>query len=151
MNATNAFLDTNILVYAADSRVAWKQQRARALLAELESRESGWISTQVAAEYFSAIIRKLPTPFSVQDAITEVEQQLEVWNVVAVSEIVVRTALGLARTSGVSYWDAQIVAAAAENNISLLFTEDMQHDSVISGVRILNPFHKDFRLADWLT
>jgi len=146
----NVFLDTNVLVYAADSRVPWKQQRARAVLGALQSLGCGWISTQVAAEYFSAIVRKLPTPFSVRDAIAEVEQQLDVWNVVGVTDIVVRKALKLMRGSGVSYWDAQILATASQYGLPLLFTEDMGDNAVISGVRIVNPFREDFRLGDWL-
>ena len=41
---------------------------------------------------------------------------------------------------GFSFWDALIWAAAKENGISVVYTEDFQHGREIEGVRIINPF-----------
>jgi len=41
---------------------------------------------------------------------------------------------------GFSFWDALIWAAAKENGIPLVYTEDFQHGRDVEGVRIVNPF-----------
>ncbi len=41
---------------------------------------------------------------------------------------------------GLSYRDALTVAAAQQQGCSYLLTEDLQHDQIMDGVRILNPF-----------
>ncbi len=41
---------------------------------------------------------------------------------------------------GISFWDAMIVHAARSAGCSVLYTEDLQHDAVLGGVRIVNPF-----------
>ena len=38
------------------------------------------------------------------------------------------------------FWDALIVQAAIEAGAEILFSEDVQHDRVIAGLRIVNPF-----------
>jgi predicted nucleic acid-binding protein len=41
---------------------------------------------------------------------------------------------------GLSFWDALIWAAAQENGVPILYTEDFQHGRDVDGVRIVNPF-----------
>jgi predicted nucleic acid-binding protein len=41
---------------------------------------------------------------------------------------------------GYSYWDSLIIAAALQNNCSILYSEDMQHNHLIEDkLRIINP------------
>ena len=49
-------------------------------------------------------------------------------------------ALDIKARSGLSYWDAAIVAAASALGCSELLSEDMQHGRKIAGVTIVNPF-----------
>ena len=49
-------------------------------------------------------------------------------------------ALGLAREHGLAFYDALIVAAAAEAGCDTLYSEDMQHGRAIAGLTISNPF-----------
>ena len=42
-----------------------------------------------------------------------------------------------------SLWDALIWAAARENGVRLIYSEDFQHGREIEGVRIVNPFIDD--------
>ena len=42
-----------------------------------------------------------------------------------------------------SYWDSLIIASALENDCSILYTEDLQHEQVIEDkLKIINPFEK---------
>jgi predicted nucleic acid-binding protein len=141
------FLDTNVLVYAIDSRVVAKMDRAQQVLARIVGR--GVISTQVAAEYYTTITRKARVPFAISSAVAELKLQLEFWRVVGVTSDIVLRAADIAAKSQLNYWDAQIVAAASVSDVKTLLSEDMQHGAVIRGVRILNPFRDDFQM-DWL-
>jgi predicted nucleic acid-binding protein len=53
---------------------------------------------------------------------------------------VVSAALDIRAASGLSYWDAAIVAAARALGCSEVLSEDMQHGREIAGVLITNPF-----------
>jgi len=46
-------------------------------------------------------------------------------------------ALDAIPTHGFSFWDALIWAAAKENGIPVVYTEDFQHGRDIEGVRII--------------
>ena len=49
-------------------------------------------------------------------------------------------ALNAISAHGLSFWDALIWAAAKENGIPVVYTEDSQHGRDIEGVRIVNRF-----------
>jgi predicted nucleic acid-binding protein len=52
----------------------------------------------------------------------------------------VRAAIEHAVAGRASYWDALLLTTAAEAGCHLLFSEDMHHGAVLSGVEIHNPF-----------
>jgi hypothetical protein len=47
-----------------------------------------------------------------------------------------------------SWWDSLVIAAGLETGAGILLSEDLQHGQTISGMRVLNPFHPDFQMAD---
>jgi predicted nucleic acid-binding protein len=49
-------------------------------------------------------------------------------------------ALVLREETGYSLFDALIVTAAIETDCRTLLSEDLQHDRLVRGVRIANPF-----------
>jgi predicted nucleic acid-binding protein len=55
----------------------------------------------------------------------------------------VRTALGTASHRRASYWDALLVATAAEGGCTAILTEDLADGAVLDGARIVNPFGPD--------
>jgi predicted nucleic acid-binding protein len=52
----------------------------------------------------------------------------------------VSSAIEIKVASGLSYWDAAIIAAASALGCSEVLSEDMQHGREIAGVVITNPF-----------
>ena len=42
-----------------------------------------------------------------------------------------------------SFWDAMLWAVAREAGVTLMLSEDFQHDRVLDGVRFCNPFKLD--------
>jgi predicted nucleic acid-binding protein len=49
-------------------------------------------------------------------------------------------AIGRSRVLGFSFWDALIISAAISGGASVLYTEDLQHEQAIDGLKIVNPF-----------
>jgi predicted nucleic acid-binding protein len=47
----------------------------------------------------------------------------------------------LRRSYAVSFWDSLVIASALQAQVSVLYSEDLQHEQVIDGrLRIINPF-----------
>jgi predicted nucleic acid-binding protein len=131
------FIDTNVLVYADDASAGAKRERALAVLAELVGASQAVVSTQVLQEYFVVATRKLGVPPEVARRKVEVLSRLDV--VIVRPELVI-AAIDLHRLHSISFWDALIVRAAAAASCARVLSEDLQHDQVLDGVRITNPF-----------
>ncbi|HEY2017799.1 MAG TPA: PIN domain-containing protein [Bryobacteraceae bacterium] len=132
-----AFFDTNILVYCDDAAVPSKRDRAIHLFAEHQRSGLAVISLQVMQEYFSAITRKLGVDAELAQRKVEI---LARGRVVRFTEDDVIGAIELHRLTRISFWDAMIVRAAKTGGAGFLYSEDLQHGSVIGGVKVINPF-----------
>ena len=133
------FDDTNVLVYAEDRAHASKHDAARGWLRALWLRRSGRLSTQVLNEFYSVATRKLRPAMPAGDARAEV-RRYQRWQPWMVDHATVEAAWAVESRYGLNCWDALMVAAAQQQGCAALLTEDLQHDQVIDGVRILNPF-----------
>ena len=135
------FFDTNILLYAAGNVVAETEKRDVALA--LLTRRDGVLSVQVLQEFFVQATRP-----SRPDRLTDDQAArfVESWTRFTIQDntlTTLRSALGIRARYGFSYWDSAVVAAARTAGCSELYTEDLSHDQVVEGVRIVNPFHQD--------
>ena len=133
------FVDTNVFVYAADDHDAGKRDQARAWIARCWAARCGRLSTQVLNEFYTVIRRKFPTPLAAGDARAEI-RRLQAWQPWQIDHHTMEAAWAVEARHRVHYWDALMVAAAQQQGCAALLTEDLQHDQVIDGVRILNPF-----------
>ena len=127
------FFDTNILIYAfaaGDRRSA----RAEALMAE-----GGVIGVQVLNEFTSVVRRKLSWDWPQVDAALAVISELMGPARPLTTEIHTQ-AVKLARSSTLSFYDALVIAAAADARCRVLFTEDLQHGRKFGSVTVQNPF-----------
>ncbi len=134
-------VDTNILVYAYDRSEPEKQQQAFSILQQLVAAKTGVLSTQVLAEFFVAVTRKIQLPLSAAEAYERTGNYLRSWTVVEVNGWVVLEAVRGVRDYQFSYWDAQIWATAKSNQISVVYSEDFNVGAVIEGVQFINPFN----------
>lgn len=144
------FVDTNIHVYAFDTSNKAKAWVAVALLDQIGEARSGMMSAQVLSEFFNTVTRKLPQPLTFIQATARVEALLQVWTVTPVTELTVLEAIRGVQQYQMSFWDAQIWAAAKLNQATVLLSEDFQDGAFIEGVRVLNPFRSGFALNQWL-
>ena len=133
------FVDTNILVYCRDQADRNKQSIASEWLKSLWEEQSGRTSFQVLSEYYVTVTRKLRPAMKAEDAWSDVGE-LMAWRPQPSDGILLREAREIEGRYHLSWWDSMIVGAARLQNCASLLTEDLQHGSVIAGVRVMNPF-----------
>jgi predicted nucleic acid-binding protein len=135
--SARSFFDTNVLIYPDDKAAPAKQRRALELLAEHRRGGTGVVSLQVLQEYFVAVTRKLGVDARVARRKVELLAEFDV-AVPDVGDIL--AAIDLHRLHGFSFWDALILRSAKQSGCSVLFTEDLQQQRELDGVRIVDPF-----------
>lgn len=140
--SARVFVDTNVLVYARDSTEPEKQARAGRWMQWLWRRRAGRLSFQVLNEYYVTVTTKL-TPGLQPDAARADLRALMAWRPVAATDARLEAAWRLQDRFGLSWWDAQIVAAAQQAGCSLLLSEDLQHGQELAGVEVRSPFRSD--------
>ena len=136
-NDLTVFVDTNVLIYADDTRDAGKQACARQWLLRLWELRAGRLSTQVLNEYYVNVTRKLGLPQG--DARAKV-RRFQLWQPWQIDQQTVETAWGVEARFGLAYWDSLIVAAAAQAGCTHVLSEDMQHGQQMDAVTIVSPF-----------
>jgi len=142
-------VDTNVLIYAHDRSERSKQRRAIDILGRITVADSGVLSTQVLSEFYNTATRKLSPPLTLDQAEAQLSHFVAVWTVFGVTPRVVLEAVRGVREYGLSFWDAQIWAAARLNQVPVIFSEDFNSGAVVEEVRFVNPFAEDFQPEDW--
>jgi predicted nucleic acid-binding protein len=132
------FLDTNILLYSI-SRDGREVARRDIAVALLERRDNA-LTAQVLQEFFVQATRPTrPDALPHEIAVGLIRTWLR-FPVQEITLAVLTGALDIKLASGLSYWDAAIVAAARALGCRELLSEDMSHGREIDGVVIANPF-----------
>jgi predicted nucleic acid-binding protein len=133
-------VDTNILVYAYDRSEPDKQAKALELVDTLARDNSGYLSPQILAEFFTVVTGKIAAPLSMEQGYASLSNYIQSWDIVDLtSAIVLEGARGVI-DHRLSFWDSLIWATARMNQIPAILSEDFSHNSVIEGVRFINPF-----------
>jgi predicted nucleic acid-binding protein len=132
-----SFIDTNILVYTDDADSPEKSRLAIDLVENAMRTNLGVISTQVLQEYFVAATHKLNVDITIAKRRTQLFSRM---HVIQVTPEDVISAINLVQLHNLSFWDSLILHAAGKAGCSVLLTEDMNHDQIIDGIRIENPF-----------
>jgi len=134
-----SFFDTNILISAVDHTDPIKRRKAGELLEREAGAGNAIISTQVLQEFYSASTLKLKKPLNKLVA-EEIVEELMALPVKQVDTTIIRAAIKRNQTDQVSFWDALIIETALRAGARILWSEDMQHDREIDGLKIQNPF-----------
>ena len=132
-----AFVDSNILIYAASSDPSEKAKKAKAV--ELIGRTEFGISAQVLAEFYSVVTRKIRVPMPAAVALRWVEL-LEQQPCVSVDSALVKRGAAISERYQISYWDGAILAAAEYLGAETVYSEDMSHGQTYGSVKVVNPF-----------
>ena len=131
-----SFVDTNVLLYSIDP----SDSRKLAIAAEILDRDNLVLSLQVLQEFVAQATnsrKEWAIPLETAAAFTRTWRRYPV--VTTTLELFDRS-LAIASRYHFSYWDSSILAAAALAGADTILTEDLQHDQVVEGIRVLNPF-----------
>ncbi len=131
------FVDTAVLLATDDVFDSGRQTQARAWLQALWLARAGRVSTHVLGDYYVAVTRTFG--MSAGDARAKV-RRFQLWQPWQIDHQTVETAWGVEARFGLSYWDALVVAAAAQSGASHVLSPSLPHQQHVDGVTILNPF-----------
>ncbi len=131
---TRAFLDSNVILYYYTSN-----ERSKARLAgEAGFRSDAIISTQVLSECSNVLSKKRKYSWiEIENVISEL---IDLFSIKTIGIQTVKKAIELSGRYQYSYYDSLILASAIESQCEVLYSEDFQHNQLIEGVRIVNPF-----------
>jgi len=130
------FVDTPVLLAADDASDASRQTRIREWLHTLWQRRAGRVSTQVLNAYYVATTQHFG--MAQGDARAKL-RRYQLWQPWQIDHQTVETAWGVEARFGLPYWDALIVAAAAQSGASHVLSLDLPHGQPFDGVTILSP------------
>ena len=129
---TDAFLDTNILIYLLATESP-KVRIAREVVAS-----SGVISVQVLNEFARVAQRKHSLEWGeIDDYLSGFRRHLRVEPLTVATQV---RAVEIARAHRFGIYDANILAAAELAGCRIVYSEDMQHGQRIGALTIRNPF-----------
>jgi len=135
----SVFVDTNVLVYARDTTEPDKQLLAARWVEHLWRNRTGRLSFQVLHEYYVTVTAKLRPGMDPASARADV-RALTTWTPSLPSPERLEIAWPLQDRFGLSFWDAQIIAAAQQSGCATLLTEDLQHGQAFGDLRVVSPF-----------
>jgi predicted nucleic acid-binding protein len=133
----SAFVDTNILLYAASNHPS-EREKARTAQRLLLSEDVA-LSVQVLQEFYANAIHPRKLAFTRSEAVAF----CQIWMEFPVASLSVDTfvhALQLSARFSLSNWDAAIIASAQELGCAILFSEDFHHGQDYNGIQVINPF-----------
>jgi predicted nucleic acid-binding protein len=138
-DSLHVLVDTHVLIHSDDASDPFRHRRAREWLNVLWQRRCGRVTTQVLAEYYAVVSRRLSPPVPAGDARAEV-RRYQHWKPWQTDHQTVETAWAVESRFGLSWWHALVVAAALHQGCRYLLTDELPHGLQIDGVRILDPF-----------
>lgn len=143
-------IDTNLLVYLVDQNEPGRQTQTQQVLHQLELTQTGRLSVQNLAEFFSVATRELVPVLTPAEALHQISLFARLWPVFELTRLIVLEAGRGVRDHRLAYYDAQLWATARLNQVPTIFSEDFQDGVLLEGVRVVNPFTPSFALAGWL-
>ncbi|MDP2666302.1 MAG: PIN domain-containing protein [Candidatus Diapherotrites archaeon] len=142
MTATDPFfLDTNILVYAYNTKDGERHEIAKTLMNDcIEGRRHLVVSNQILAEFNRVVRYKLEHPFPpelVQRIISQINRLPSCKKINYTTHTVEKAFINGQSNSP---WDALIAQTMKENGIVHIYTENTKDFQKMDGIVAINPF-----------
>lgn len=133
----NAFVDTNILVYAADksSPIPRKTRIARELLLQPDLH----LSVQVLNEFTVNARHANKLNLCLEEELRWIESLLH-YPVHSLTVTIYLRARFFQQKYGLSHWDSLILASAEHAGCRRLYSEDLNRGQRYEGIEVINPF-----------
>ena len=131
-------IDTNIWIYSHDGRDLLKQQVAQQLIASVRPLALPW---QVGCEFIAASRKLAAHGFDEAKAWLALAQMKAMADAILLptSELWA-AAQALQGAHSLSFWDALLAASCIQDNVQVLYTEDMGAPRTIESLSLVNPF-----------
>ena len=136
--SADSFLDSNIIVYIADTRDADKTARAERLIKSGTDYGKCCISRQVIQESLNVAIKKYN--YSAEEASELLEETLLPLHRSLDAPALYRRGLDIRYRYRYDLYDSLIIAAALELGCRTLYSENMRRGQTIGRLTIKNPF-----------
>jgi len=134
---TRAFIDTNVIVYAHVDIHDQRSATARDLIFTLSGTDSAVISIQVLNELFFTAVRKFKLSRTIA---RDMVRSLDGLVVIDLTRSITRMAQDIAVDHQFTIYDSLVIAAAKSAGCDRIYTEDLTHNQVVQGIKIINPF-----------
>ena len=131
------FIDSNVFIYAADSKNPVKRSIARKLITEAVASGGYEINVQVLNEFSSVAHRKLGL------TIDEIKAYLEMFRALTILPVpadVTEKGLDVMQRYGLQSYDSLLLVAASESGCSEFISEDLNDGQIYCGMKAVNPF-----------
>ena len=131
------FIDSNVFIYAADSKNPVKRSIARKLITEAVASGGYEINVQVLNEFSSVAHRKLGL------TIDEIKAYLEMFRALTILPVpadVTEKGLDVMQRYGLQFYDSLLLVAASESGCSEFISEDLNDGQIYCGMKAVNPF-----------
>ena len=131
------FIDSNVFIYAADSKNPVKRSIARKLITEAVASGGYEINVQVLNEFSSVAYRKLGL------TIDEIKAYLEMFRALTILPVpadVTEKGLDVMQRYGLQFYDSLLIVAASESGCSEFISEDLNDGQIYCGMKAVNPF-----------
>ena len=138
MNVERITLDTNILIYAIDNEAGQRHKLAIKVIERALTSADCSLTLQSLSEFFNAVTRK--NKLSPKIAMEHVHDLIELFPVITAKQTTLKHAMKTVCEHKLSFWDAMLLATVQDAGISILLSEDFQHEQSLGRVRIINPF-----------
>lgn len=133
----NAFVDSNILIYAASDIDL--EKRKSAIAREILHQNELHISVQVLNE-FTANARNIKKLNLSRERENSWIESFLLLRIIPLSVETYLAAVTIHKRYQLSHWDSLIIAAAQEANCEIIYSEDLSHGQTYGCVKVVNPF-----------
>ena len=133
------FIDSNVFIYAADSKNHEKRALDRKLITSAVLSGRCRINVQVLNEFSSVAHRKLGL------TVDEVKAYLEMFRalpVLPVSADVTEKGLDVMSRYGLQFYDSLLLVSASESGCDEFISEDLNDGQIYCGMKAVNPFKR---------
>ncbi|MHB1947088.1 MAG: PIN domain-containing protein [Gammaproteobacteria bacterium] len=137
MNVERITIDTNILIYAMDADAGKKHSLAIKIIESAIDCDC-LLTLQALSEFYHSITRK--NKLSNQIALERVNDFMQLFPVIHAKQLTLKHAMNAVRDHSLSFWDAMLWSTAHDAGVTILLSEDFQHERILGNVRIVNPF-----------
>lgn len=135
---TRFSLDSNVLVYAADSTDARRHASAVSIIGRA-ARQPCVLTPQAFAEFFAVTSRKSIMPRA--EAVAQIRDWIELFSVSAGPTADLVLAAAEAAASGrFQFYDALLLATAGAAGCEAVISEDMHPGATLAGARVVPAF-----------